>query len=160
MFKLLTTANTPSQKSPTSSQISPTGVIIAVAVVIIVILLVIITILSVLLILKWKKQPRTVQCDKVKMSEMYYVVDDIVKTSQDYEEVDVSKMDDDVMTSKNYQKLNVRKMDPLGDKVMTMKSNFGLDASEKNDAVICKEDYNEELDTEKTDETTQYASLK
>ena len=49
---------------------------------------------------------------------------DIVKTNQDYQELDVSKMDDDVMTSKDYQKLNVRKMDPLGDKVMTTKSNL------------------------------------
>ena len=43
---------------------------------------------------------------------------------QDYQELDIGKMDDDVMTSEDYQKLNVRKMDPLGDKVMTMKSNF------------------------------------
>ena len=138
-----TTGNTPSQKYPTR----PTTVIITIAVAIIMTLLVIITILSVLLVLRNKKQPRTVQCDKVNMSEIYEVVDDIVKTNQDYEGVDVSKMDDDVMNSKDYQKLNVRKVDSLDDEVMIK-------------AILdwITEDYNE-LDTEKMDETTQYALL-
>ena len=164
MLHLLTTVNTPQQKPPNpsqncpiSSQNSPTTVIIAVAAVIIMILLVIITILSVLLILKSKKQPPTVERDQVNMSEIYDEPD-IDKTNQDYQELDVSQMDDNAMTSKDYQKLNVRKMDPPDDEVMTKKGNLGAEAIKKED-VICEEVY-EELDTEKVDETTQYASLK
>ena len=140
MLHLLTTVDTPSQKSPTPSQNSPATVIIllVVAAVIIMILLVIITILSVLLILKRNKQPPTVHCDQVNMSEIYYEAD-IMKTNQDYQELDVSQMDDDVMTSsKDYQKLNVRKMDPLDDEVINKKGNIGLEAIKKEDVIFAK----------------------
>ena len=109
-----------------------------------------------MLVLKWKKQPPTVQCDHVNMSEIYEGVDDTVKTNQDYQDLDVSKMDDDVITSKDYQKLNVKKLDLLDDEVMTLKGNPRLDASKKDDDVIRVEDY-EELDTEIVHKTTQYA---
>ena len=107
------------------------------------------------------KQPPTVERDQVNMSEIYDEPD-IDETSQNDQELDVSQMDDDVMTSKDYKKMNVRKMDPLDDEVMTKKGNLGLEAIKKEEEledVICEEVY-EELDTEKVDETTQYASLK
>ena len=148
MLYLLAAVNTlsqkyhiPSQKCPTLSQSSPTGVIIVVAVVIIVILLVIITILSVLLILKRKKQPPTVQRDQENMSEIYEVVDDIVKTHRDYQE------------------MNLSRMDPLDDELKSIKGNLGLDARKRVDDVTREEHY-EGLDTDKVDKTTQYASLK
>ena len=114
---LLTAGNTPSQKYSTLSQKCPIGVIIAIAVAIIVILLVIITILSViitilsiLLKLKRKKQPPTVQRDQVNMSKIYDEVDDIVKTNEDYQELDISRMDD-VICSEDYEDLDTEKMD-------------------------------------------------
>ena len=93
------------------------------------------------------------------MSEIYDGVDDIVKTNQHYQELDVRKKDDDITTSTDYQELNVRKVDPLDHKVMAIKGNPGLNARERDDDVIREEDY-EELDIEKVDEATQYASLK
>ena len=75
------------------------------------------------------------------MSHIYDVVDDIVKTNQDYQE------------------RNLSRMDPLDEEVKTIKGNLGLDARKRDDDVIRKKHY-KELDTYKVDETTQYASLK
>ena len=128
------------------------GVIGAIAVLLIVVSAIVVMIV---ILIVCKKQPPTVQREQV-----YDEVDDIPKTDQDYEELDVNKMDDDVMTSKDYQKLNVRKMDPLNDKVMNKRGHSGWDASKRNDELyVIGEDY-EELDLRMLDETTNYASLK
>ena len=70
------------------------------------------------------------------MSHIYDVVDDIVKTNQDYQERNLSKVE-----------------------VKSIKGNLGLDAKKRVDDIIRKEHY-EGLDTAKVDRTTQYASLK
>ena len=51
-------------------------------------------VIGVILIVKRKRHPPTVQYDKESKVQIYDEVDDHVKSTKDYQELDVDKMDD------------------------------------------------------------------